>query len=226
MGAEPEINAVVRRPVSLAIMHEGTMIKKDPALELWRYFSGHVIEIAVAYSAKDYAWLDSKLSPLVKIIAEDMHWEIGPYHHPDLTFVLSPTIRENLAASRDAIAIAPRIPGWVFVPAKPAKDLLSLSFEARGITVNADEWQYRMISYNDGEFVDVELFFEPSTSPPSYCEIMFCELVVEALLGEELRLERVGDLIPTLVQDVKVVENASEIRYLREHLAEVLAPIQ
>jgi len=41
---------------------------------------------------------------------------------------------------------------------------------------------------------------------------MFCELAVEALPGEELHHDRVGDLMPTLVQDVNAAENASEIR--------------
>ena len=41
---------------------------------------------------------------------------------------------------------------------------------------------------------------------------MFCELAVEALPGEELRYDRAGDLMPTLVQDVNAAENASEIR--------------
>jgi hypothetical protein len=202
------------------------MTKNAPALELWKYFSNHVTEIAAAYTSEDYDWLDRELSPLIKAIAEDMNWEIGPYNHPDKTFVLSPTIRENLSLSRAAIALAPNIRGWVFVPAKPAKDLLTLSFEADGFKVNANEWRYRMTSYNDGEFVDIELFFEQSSSPPASHEHMFCELVVEALLGEELRLDRVGYLKPTSVQDVKAVEKASAIRYLKEHIGDVLAPIQ
>jgi hypothetical protein len=135
-------------------------------------------------------------------------------------------VTHHSSVSRAAIAAAPSIPGWVFVPAKPAKDLLSLTFEARGFKVTADEWRYRMTLYNDGEFVDIELFFDPSTSPPTSHESIFCELVVEALLGEELRLERVGDLKPTSVRDVEGVESASEIRYLKEHICEVLAPIQ
>jgi hypothetical protein len=202
------------------------MTRNDPALELWEYFSSHVMEIAAAYTSEDYEWLDRKLSPLIKAIAEDMNWEMGPYNYPDQTFVLSPTIRENLSLSRAAVALAPNIKGWVFVPAKPAKELLSLSFEAHGFQVNADDWRYRMTSYNDGEFVDIELFFESSSAPPAPHENMFCELVVEALLGEELRLDRVGDLKPTPVQDVKAVEKASAIRHLKEHIGDVLASIQ
>ena len=63
-----------------------------------------------------------------------------------------------------------------------------------------------------GEIVDVELFFEPSSSPSMSCENMFCELAVEASPGEELRHDRVGDLMPTLVLDMNAAENASVIR--------------
>jgi hypothetical protein len=44
------------------------------------------------------------------------------------------------------------------------------------------------------------------------CENMFCELAVEALPRGELRHDREGDLMPTLVQDVNAAENASVIR--------------
>ena len=202
------------------------MTKNDPALELWKFFSSNATKIAAAYDSENYDWLDKKISPLVKAISEDINWEFGPYHHPDNTFVLSPGVRENLPVSRAAIAQAPRIPGWFFEPAKPAKKLLSLFFEAEGSAVCADAWRYRLTSYNDGEFVDIEIFYDSSTSPPAAHEHLFCELVMEAILGEELRLDRVGCLKPTLVSDVGVVEKASEIRYLKEHLGEVLAPIQ
>ncbi len=201
------------------------MIQDTPAHELWKFFKNHTEEIAAAYASSNYAWLDQNFSPLVKAIAEDMNWEIGPYNFPDQTFVLSPTTRENLSISRAAITLAPSIYGWVFASAKPAKQLRSLFFEARDYKVNADEWRYRMTSYNGGEFVDIELFFEPSCSPPQSHEDLFCELIVEALLGEELRLDRVGYLTPMKVPDVRAVEKASDIRYLKEHIGTVLSPM-
>jgi hypothetical protein len=32
---------------------------------------------------------------------------------------------------------------------------LSLTFSARDSSVNADDWRYRLIAYNKGEFVDI-----------------------------------------------------------------------
>ena len=202
------------------------MASTDPVTELWEFFSENVVKIEAAYDAGDFDWLDETLGPLVKAVSEGMNWELGPYHHPDQTFVLSPTIRENLPLSRAAIDKAPSLPGWHFESAKPAKDLLSLLFDAEGASVCADEWRYRLTSYNSGEFVDIELFYDSATSPPAAHQHLFCELVVEALLGEELRLDRVGYLKPTLVSDVGTLKRGSKIRYLKEHLGEVLAPIQ
>jgi hypothetical protein len=54
---------------------------------------------------------------------------------------------------------------------------------------------------------------------------MFCELVVEALLGEELRLERVGCLKPAVVDDVTAIEKVTQMKYLKRHLEQVLSPI-
>jgi hypothetical protein len=140
-------------------MHEGTMKTRDAALKLWDWFSENSGEVAARYGSEDYTWLDHELSPRVSAIAEEMNWEIGPYSLPNQTFVLSPTVRENLPKAHAAVALAPQVPGWVFLPAKPAKELLSLVFSARDSVVAADEWRYRMTSYNGGEFVDIEIFF-------------------------------------------------------------------
>jgi len=207
-------------------MHRGRNGYIGATLELWEFFSRNIAKIEAAYDAGDYEWLSRQLSPLVKAIAKDMNWEFGPYHHPDRTFVLSPTIRENLPVSRAGVANAPSLPGWFFEPAKPAKDLLSLVFDAEGASICPDDWRYRLTSYNDGEFVDIEIFYESSTAPPTAHVQTFCELAVEAVLGEALRLDRVGYLKPSLVEDVSVVENASEIRYLKKHLDEVLVPVE
>jgi hypothetical protein len=197
----------------------------DSSLRLWDWFAHNVAKVATAYGSGDYAWLDRHLLPLVKAIDEQMNWEIGPYALPDDTFVLSPTVRENLPKARAAVAAAPKVPGWVFLPAKPPKVLDTLAFTIDDSKVNADEWRYRMTSYNKGEFVDIEIFLDRTTAPLAGTENTFCELVVEALLGEELRLDRVGYLKPILVGDVMAVEKASQMKYLRKHLAQVLAPI-
>lgn len=202
------------------------MSDTDHAVQFWNWFESNATHIHDAYRARDCDWLDKQISPRVKSIADLLNWEIGPYHEPDDSFVLSPTIRENLPITRAAIAVAPRLDGWRFLPAKPPKALLSLTFSARDCTVNADDWRYRLTAYNNLEFIDIEIFVNARTELRPINEDLFCELVVEALVGEERRLERIGYLIPTVVEDNTAIENTTPIRYLKEHLEDLLDPTQ
>ncbi len=201
------------------------MSRTDHAADFWKWFALNVAIIKEAYDQKNYEWLDLNISPRINRIEDRLNWEIGPYHAPEDTFVLSPTIRENLSVTRAAVAIAPHIVGWHFLHAKPPKKLSSLTFSAAECTINADDWRYRLTSYNNGEFVDIEIFVNSSSRFPSAHEDLFCELVTEALIGEELRLDRVGYLMPSIVDDNSKVEKSTPIQYLRDHLSKVLAPV-
>jgi hypothetical protein len=194
----------------------------DHVDDFWRWFAAHDQDVRGAYESRNTSWLDAELSARVERIAQGTSWEIGPYALPDNAFILSPGTRKELAAVKAAVTRAPRINGWHFIACKPPKDLLSLTFELGNVSTNADSWVYRMTSYNDGEFADLEIFFEPSAAPALGKETTLCELVVEALLGEELRLDRIGAITPVSVPDIRVIENTTAMKHLRPHLIEVL----
>ena len=202
------------------------MPHNDHAIAFWDWFASNVHAIREAYRGNDQGWLNTHISPRIQRIGSQLNWEIGPYHAPDDTFVLSPTIRENLPLTRATIAIAPTLDGWHFLHAKPPKVLTSLTFSARDCTINADDWRYRLIAYNQGEFVDIEIFVNAASQFPAAHEDLFCELVVEALIGEECRLDRVGYLMPNIVEDNTAIESSTAIRHLNDHLAQVLTPPQ
>ncbi|MEL7267107.1 MAG: hypothetical protein AAFN70_15240 [Planctomycetota bacterium] len=122
--------------------------------------------------------------------------------------------------------MAPVISGWHFLPAKPPKELLSLTFSAHGCTVNADDWRYRLTAYSHGEFVDIDVFVNAASGFPAAEKDLFCELVIESLLGEECRLDRVGNLIPQIVDDNATMEKLSSIKVLGNHLSQVLMPAE
>jgi hypothetical protein len=195
----------------------------DRVDEFWRWFVAHDKDVREAYESRNTSWLDAELSARVERIARGTSWEIGPYSLPHNTLVLSPGTCKELAAVKAAVARAPRVGGWHFIACKPPKDLLSLTFELENVSANADSWVYRMTSYNGGEFADLEIFFEPSEAPSFGKEATFCELVVEALVGEELRLERIGAITPVSVPDVRAIENTTAMKHLRPHLIEVLS---
>jgi len=196
----------------------------DRADKFWQWFAAHDQEVRTAYDSHNIDWLDAELSARVRGIAPGANWEIGPYALPDHALVLSPGSREQLAVVKAAIARAPQIRGWHFIACKPPKDLLSLTFEFANVSTNADSWVYRMTSYNEGEFVDLEIFFEPTAAPPRGKEGALCELVVEALIGEELRLDRIGYITPLSVPKIHGIEYTTAMQHLRSHLIEVLRP--
>ena len=200
------------------------MLHEIPVAELWAWFERHADEIRAAYDRGDNDWLDCQISLRIARIQESLNWEIGPYNHPDDTFVLSPTIRENLPITRRAIETAPELKGWKFVPAKPPKELNSLVFRTDDSEICADDWRYRLTAYSSGEFVDIELLINAESGLPTAQEATFTELVVESLIGEECRLDRVGYLTPTIVADNTMEERSTPIRHLNDHLLQVLAP--
>lgn len=197
----------------------------DHVSEFWRWFAKSEAEVREAYESGDTRWLDVNLSPRVQSILEDARWELGPYAHPENALVLSPRTRQGIAPIKEAVARAPLLAGWRFFACKPPKALRSLEFRFRGATTIADSWACRITSYNDGEFVDLEIFYEATAAPPEGSELALCELVVEALVGEEVRLDRIGIVTPAKAEDVRSVSDSIPITELRQWLSRVLRPI-
>jgi hypothetical protein len=46
-----------------------------------------------------------------------------------------------------------------------------------------------------------------------------------SLVGEELRLDRIGTITPVSVPDVRAIEKTTAIQHLRPHLIKVLRPL-
>ena len=195
------------------------MPRNNHIRDFWQWFTAHACQISAAYASSDIEWMRSHISSRVAHIADHLNWEIGPYNHPDNTFVLTPTVRENLPVTRSAVASSPAIQGWHFLHAKPRKELKTLTFSAHGCTINADNWRYGLTAYNGGEFVDVDLYLDT----PIPHEQLFCELVVEAVVGEERRLDQVADLKPHAIDIASVPDDLTAIEFLNDHLDQVLA---
>lgn len=186
--------------------------------EFWQWFASSVESIGVAYEESDSFWLRDHVSPRVNRLGHRLNWEMGPYHAPDYTFVLSPTVRENLALTRAIVQAAPDIPGWHFLSAKPPKELLDLCFTSGQHSVSADNWLYTLTAFNDGEFVDIDLYLDE----PIPSRRLFTELAVESLIGEQMRLERVG--LITAHDSKTVPDHVTRVHHLRDHLEQVFAP--
>jgi len=193
-----------------------------PLDEFWGWFVGNAGEVRRAHEEGDDEWLGDQLSRWLRSYADGLHWEIGPYHDGFETLVISPGVRGNLPLTRRLVAAAPHIPDWRFEYAKPRKHVEKLVVRLDNCHYPADDWTYRMTAYNAGEFVDLELFI-PVTAPFDDSRGRFlCERIAETLLGEELRLEKVGRISHQRVEDPTAIPRATPIRHLYEHLNSAL----
>ena len=199
------------------------MIDQSTVVAFWSWFLANEARIRLAYDAGSPKELGQLVSPGVAKLSSRLNWELGPYALPKYAFVLAPKSREDVAIARQVVEAAPQMAQWTIYCGKPPKDLSTLTFELDGAEVCCDDWRYRMTAYNNGEFVDLEIFFEESTAPPNGKEDVLCELLVEALVGQAISLERIGCIDNSEVPDVEQVDRATPMRYLRRHLDDFLS---
>lgn len=161
----------------------------------WKWFCDWHGDIAGAYGSGDTFWLATNLTEQVKRLESRLNWEMGPYHHPDNTLVISPSVRDNIELAQRVVAGAPAIEGWHFLPAKPPKVLkrLALAMESPGIAgaeVCGDDWVYRLTSYNKMEFFDIEVFTDyVGPASDKHLELLTRRLI-ECLVGEVTYLDK------------------------------------
>lgn len=192
----------------------------------WQWFVHHEAQTRSAYDRGDIEQLDALLSNRVADVADGSGWEVGPYALPGYSLVLAPGASERVAVCRRVVGAAPAIDGWSFFAGCPPKDMLSLELEIDGTMVRCDAWHFRLTSYNRGEFVGLDIYFEPSDAPPIGKEDYTCELLVKSLVGESVSLERVGYIQYHCVESVDRVEHSTLMKFLRPQLEQILSPMQ
>jgi hypothetical protein len=202
-----------------------TVLEKQHTKEFWDWFIQHHPDVEHAYTVSDAGWLESNLTPRLQRIQSELVWELGPYHDPDYTLVISPAVRESLSLTERIIAAAPDIPKWRFLPAKPPKELTSLVMELPDIKnsgVCADKWLYRLTQYNDREFFDIEVFTDaPPTIKDDHLEVLTHRLI-ESLVGEEIYLDRIGAITIYRPADPRSRERTTKLPFLYKHMCELI----
>jgi hypothetical protein len=194
-------------------------------LLFWSWFQKNEATLRQAYDNDDFSTLENLIANKVESLNPEFGWEMGPYSLPDYSFIFSPGSRFLINETRKVIDAAPNLAGWKFFAGKPPKELLSLTFEIEEVEICADNWRYRLTSYNKGEFVDIEIFFENADAPPASKQQIFGELVIESIVGEVVSLDRIGDISYSCVDTYADIQGATSIQQLKKHLDEVLARI-
>lgn len=199
--------------------------KQTQIREFWNWFANNHKDVEAAYVANDSERLNSLLTNRIKSIQSELCWELGPYHDPDHTLVISPASRDNLSLAEQVVVAAPSIAGWHFLSAKPPKRLTGLVIQLpeQDAEVCADNWVYRLTSYNHGEFFDIEVFTDaPPAIKDDDLQILTHKLI-ESLIGERLYLERVGAVTTYRPTDPRSRERTTKFPLLYKHLCDLLS---
>jgi hypothetical protein len=155
--------------------------------DFWRWFSDNAHSIA-ALKGNAVDELDSRVAAL-----GEFAWEIGPAPCGTTSLSISPDgDSERLNETRRIVARAPRVEGWLFFPARQARESAETCVvcDESGVerTVDASTWEFVIYRHSDGY---VELLVRPGASTAALSAELVdaaTTLVVDAILGEEQRL--------------------------------------
>lgn len=154
----------------------------------------------------------------------DFAWEIGPGHIKPLSLTISPGgDRKLLAATREIISEAPTLDNWEFYYAKPVKEwdnYFDVIINEEKIGIDISNWEYILFRNDYGNY-DIQI--KPDNMPAVLKEEQnevygIVEMVLESIIGEEKRLEKIDDLQVVNEFDDDIKKRKTSILNLQDHL--------
>jgi hypothetical protein len=181
----------------------------------WEWFQG------VHDSFGDQFENSALISELDRRVNElgDFAWEVGPGHVAPNALAISPGgDRDRLVLAREVVMRAPHVPGWEFFAGKPAKGWMP-RFTVDGpdgvaVDVDADAWRYVVRHERGSRVILVEANNLP-TLPTSYRR-WAAEILLDSILGEELRLEAFDEVRVVDAFAASDVKSARPINRVRD----------
>jgi hypothetical protein len=160
---------------------------------------------------------------LIRAIDEEVRklgafsWEIGPGLGSKYMFAVSPGgDASKLPQTTAVVAMAPRVDGWDFLPAKPAKPWAPYvgirNADGSELRVEVADWRFVLLVHPDR---CVEVVLVPASLPLIDGEVrqIVGEIVVVNLVGESVRLT---DIDEVAVEDALEPELMEKLRRLPE----------
>lgn len=161
--------------------------------DFWRWFGANCGGLTPnVISEPLISELESRLFAM-----ERLDWEIGPGRSQPNLFALSPGGDEDLLRiSRNIIALAPEVSGWEFHPAKPPRVwnlVFTLAVEDSPVEIDGKCWESVAYKFEDGTF---NLVLKPNDRMGLSEEYLSwaATIIVDGEIGEEARMERVGQI--------------------------------
>lgn len=160
--------------------------------DFWAWFAAEAAHLDLAQlAAGGYHEVDRR------VVALGFSWEAGPTDDGGCFLALSPSgDAAHLALTRAAVARAPAVPGWTFLPAKPPRvaDLraLVLHLDDGPRSFDVTTWDVVRYRFDDGV---CDLVFRPpptDASPETLWSV--ARTIVDGELGEPRAIERVHQI--------------------------------
>jgi hypothetical protein len=203
---------------------ESTHPSDASILAFWSWFRSIADELADDFENQDLLdALDGRISEL-----GDLAWELGPGSVAENVLAISPDgERELLPLTQRIVSLAPEIPHWELLPARPPRSPsleLSITDSAgRELQIDAHAWRYVLFRFRDG-MCDLVLEQNDLKHVSEGDRYTVATLVLDGLLGEQMRLLRIQDVEPVVTLPREQAKKASPITDLAAHLRSLSKP--
>lgn len=200
------------------------VISRDQIDQFWKRFVELADQIGDRFENRSVV---DEIDGLVSRFG-NVSWEFGPGFHDQnaRAFVLSPSGETDLLPiTHEIIAAAPDCPGWEFHPAKPVKrwdrNILIEGRDGTVTVVDASNARYVLLRSPDGMFTVLIAHQQLSELPPEQ-QMTAAEILLDAELGEELRMTVVCEVEVQREFDGQTESTGTAIEHIREHLLSLL----
>lgn len=186
----------------------------------WEWFLNHKKEIEEINLNHLFI---KDLEAKIKILG-DFIWEIGPGLKKPFAFTISPGGDPALLVeTKEIISYAPALEEWEFYYSKQIKEWdnyfdIFINGEKRRIDIS--KWEYVLFEYEDNT---LDIIIKPVPYSDTYNKDIYgiCEMVLDSIIGEEMRIEKIQDLEVVREFDSNIEENGTSIINLQKHLKKI-----
>jgi hypothetical protein len=188
------------------------------AREFWAWFSAIAQDLASDFENEE---LLAALDERVRLVRDDLSWEIGPGTSKANRLIISPNLSPELYPLTKAIvSIAPEIGDWEFSPARLPKQwdyVLELKTNAKMINIDVSKWKFVLLKYPAGE-IEIVLTGDNLVGTDKEQRDLLAALVLENCLGEAVILEAIDCFEAVEKLDERLGSRARPIQELRSAL--------
>lgn len=151
----------------------------------------------------------------------DFIWEIGPGFNKLHSFTISPGGEVSLLEqTKKIISYAPKLIDWEFHYAKRAKEwsnYFNIFLSGGTLSIDLSKWEYVLLEYYDQTF-DIIIKPEPYLNELENEIYGIVEMILDSIIGEEIRLETIKYIEIVKKFDDELITNNSLLINLAKHI--------